>query len=63
MAKKNKKLKIKLVRSMHGRLKAHKACVQGLGLKRIRQSVQVEDTPEIRGMINKVKYLLTVEEE
>ncbi len=48
---------------MHGRLKSHKACVTGLGLKRIRQTVQVEDTPEVRGMINKVIYLLKVEEE
>jgi large subunit ribosomal protein L30 len=48
---------------MHGRLQNHKGCVQGLGLKRIRQTVQVEDTPQIRGMINKIMYLLKVEEE
>jgi large subunit ribosomal protein L30 len=59
---KNKMLKLTLVRSVNGRLKSHKACVTGLGLKRIRQSVQIEDTPEVRGMVNKVKYLLKVEE-
>ena len=63
MAKNKKQLEVTLVRSMHGRLKSHKACVTGLGLKRIRQTVQVEDTPEVRGMINKVIYLLKVEEE
>jgi large subunit ribosomal protein L30 len=54
-------LKITLLRSTSGRLAAHKACVAGLGLRRIRHSVVVQDTPEIRGMINKVSYLLEVE--
>ena len=56
------KVKITLVRSKHGRLASHKACVAGLGLRRIRQTVEVIDTPENRGMINKVRYLLSVEE-
>ena len=57
-----KKVKITLVRSKNGRLASHKACVAGLGLRRIHQTVEVIDTPENRGMINKVKYLLNVEE-
>ena len=57
-----KKLKVTLEKSRHGRLKSHKACVAGLGLRKIRQSVTVLDTPENRGMINKVSYLLSVEE-
>ena len=57
-----KKLKVTLVKSKFGRLKAHKACVAGLGLRRIHQTVEVQDTPENRGMINKVSYLLRVEE-
>ncbi|MGA7801869.1 MAG: 50S ribosomal protein L30 [Gammaproteobacteria bacterium] len=58
----DKKLKVTLVRSVHGRLRNHKACVQGLGLRRIRHSVLVIDTPANRGMINKVSYMLKVEE-
>ncbi|MAT65389.1 MAG: 50S ribosomal protein L30 [Gammaproteobacteria bacterium] len=57
-----KKLKVTLVRSVAGRLRKHKACVAGLGLRRIRHTVEVLDTPENRGMINKVSYLLQVEE-
>ncbi len=57
-----KQLKVTLVKSRFGRLKSHKACVAGLGLRKIRQSVTLEDTPEIRGMINKVSYLVAVEE-
>ena len=57
-----KKIKVTLVKSKHGRLKAHKACVIGLGLRRIHQTVEVIDTPENRGMINRVSYLLRVEE-
>ena len=47
---------------MHGRLKNHKDCVTGLGLRRIGHSVEVLDTPSNRGMINKANYLLQVEE-
>ena len=57
-----KKVKVTLVKSRFGRLKAHRACVAGLGLRRIHQTVEVLDTPENRGMINKVSYLLRVEE-
>lgn len=60
MAKKT--IKLTQMRSTIGRLKAHKACMQGLGLRRIGQTVEVEDTPSTRGMINKVNYLLQVEE-
>ncbi|MBS1269880.1 MAG: 50S ribosomal protein L30 [Gammaproteobacteria bacterium] len=56
-----KKLKIQLVRSIHGRLKKHQDCVRGLGLRRMHQTVEVPDTPETRGMINKVSYLLKLE--
>ncbi len=57
-----KQLQVTLVRSMHGRLKNHKACVRGLGLRRMHHSVRVNDTPENRGMIDKIGYLLKVEE-
>ncbi len=56
------KLRVTLLKGLHGRLAAHKACAHGLGLRRIRQSVEVADTPQNRGMINKVAYLLRVEE-
>ena len=55
-------VKVTLVKSASGRLKNHKACVQGLGLRRIGHTVEVEDTPSVRGMINKVHYLVRVEE-
>jgi len=57
-----KRISVTLVRSKHGRLVSHKACVAGLGLRRMHQTVQVIDTPENRGMINKVRYMLNVEE-
>jgi large subunit ribosomal protein L30 len=57
-----KKVKVTLVKSKFGRLKAHRACVAGLGLRRINHTVEVIDTPENRGMINKVSYLLRVED-
>jgi len=63
MAKaKQKTVKVTLVKSVSGRLKNHKACVAGLGLRRIGHSVEVLDTPSNRGMINKAAYLLQVEE-
>ena len=55
-------IKVTQVKSTHGRLKQHKACVAGLGLRRIGHTVEVEDTPAVRGMINKVNYLVRVEE-
>ena len=59
---KPKELRVTLVKSKHGRLKKHRACVAGLGLRKIHQTVQVADTPENRGMINRVSYLLSVED-
>ena len=56
------KLKVTLVRSTNGRLASHKACVSGLGLRRMRHTVEVENTPSVRGMINKVSYMVKVEE-
>jgi len=56
------KIQVTLVKSVIGRLKKHKACVRGLGLRRMNHTVVVEDTPSNRGMINKVIYLLKVEE-
>jgi large subunit ribosomal protein L30 len=58
----DKKLKVTLVRSFHGRLKKHQACVRGLGLRRMHQTVEVIDTPENRGMVNKISYMLRVED-
>ena len=57
-----KTVKVTLIRSMHGRLASHKACVSGLGLRRMHHTVEVEDTPSVRGMINKVSYMVKVEE-
>ncbi len=57
-----KELKVTLVKSKHGRLKSHKACVVGLGLRKIHQTVSVQDTPENRGMINRISYMVSVEE-
>lgn len=57
-----KKLKVTLVRSLHGRLRKHQACVRGLGLRRMHQTVEVIDTPENRGMIRKVGYMLECKE-
>jgi len=57
-----KKLKVTLVKSPIGTGRKHQACVRGLGLRRIRHSVELEDTPAIRGMINKVSYLVSCEE-
>lgn len=58
----NKTLKVTLVKSKYGRGRKHLACVHGLGLKRMHQTVEVEDTPAVRGMINKIPYMLRVEE-
>ena len=58
----HKKLHVTLVKSVAGRIEAHKACVRGLGLRRQRHTVEIADTPEVRGMINQVSYLLAVKE-
>jgi len=55
------KIRVTLLRSASGRGAAQRACVAGLGLRRIRHSVVVADTPEIRGMIDRVAFLLRVE--
>ncbi len=57
-----KMMNVTLVRSMNGRLKSHQSCVRGLGLKRMHQTVSVEDTPSTRGMLNKVSYMVSLEE-
>ncbi len=57
-----KELKVTMIRSMNGRLKAHKSCARGLGIRKMHNSVLVKDTPENRGMINKISYMLRVEE-
>lgn len=57
-----KKLKVTMIRSKIGRLASHKACLNGLGLKRINQTVKVVDTPANRGMMDKISYMLSIEE-
>jgi large subunit ribosomal protein L30 len=56
-----KTVKVTLLRSTIGTRPAHRATVRGLGLRRINQTRELLDTPEIRGMINKVAYLIRVE--
>ena len=56
-----KTVKVRLVKSPWGRLPKHRACLIGLGLRRIGSERELEDTPAVRGMINKVSYLLEVE--
>ena len=60
MTSQGKTLKVTLKASTNGRLKAHRACARGLGLRRIGHTVEVVDTPENRGMINKIAYLVKV---
>lgn len=57
----DKKIKVTLVRSVIGTKESHRATVRGLGLRRMHQSVELQDTPEVRGMINKVSYLVKAE--
>jgi len=59
--KETSSIKVTLIKSTIGRIEAHRACVRGLGLRRMHHTVEVEDTPAIRGMINTVGYLLKVE--
>ncbi|MFT7651864.1 MAG: large subunit ribosomal protein L30 [Candidatus Azotimanducaceae bacterium] len=59
----DKTIKVTLKKSPIGRLKKHRACVAGLGLRRIGHTVEVEDTPSVRGMINRVFYMVQVEGE
>ncbi len=55
-------IRVTQLKSSSGRLKKHKACLRGLGLRRIRHTVEVAATPENMGMVNKVSYMLKVEE-
>jgi len=57
----DKKLKVTLVKSPIGALASHRACVRGLGLRRMNETVELQDTPAVRGMIRKVSYLLRCE--
>ncbi|MDA1372499.1 MAG: 50S ribosomal protein L30 [Proteobacteria bacterium] len=61
MAKAKSTVKITLVKSPIGTLPKHKLCLKGLGLRRMHQCVEVEDTLAVRGMINKIIYMLAVE--
>lgn len=61
MAKKT--VKITMVRSKIGTKRKHRECLTGLGLRRMHQTVEREDTPEVRGMINRIRYMLSVEGE
>jgi len=63
MAKKSSsKIRVTLVRSPNGQIGKHRETVRGLGLRRMHHTVELEDTPSVRGMINKVYYLVRVEE-
>ncbi|MGB5177670.1 MAG: 50S ribosomal protein L30 [Gammaproteobacteria bacterium] len=57
-----KKIRISQTKSSNGRLQSHKATLTGLGLRRIRHTVELDDTPEIRGMISKVAYMVRIED-
>lgn len=58
----NKKINVTMVKSKIGRLATHKACLSGLGLRKINQTVVIIDNPENRGMINKIAYMLKIKE-
>ena len=59
--KSGKKVRVTLVRGLIGTRESHRATVRGLGLRRINHTVELEDTPSVRGMINKVNYLVKCE--
>jgi large subunit ribosomal protein L30 len=56
-----KTIRVKLVKGLAGCKRTHRDTVRGLGLKRLHHTVELQDTPEVRGMINKVYYLVRVE--
>jgi large subunit ribosomal protein L30 len=62
MAEGAKTLRVKLVKGMMGTKQSHRATVRGLGLRRRNHCVELPDTPAVRGMINRVSYLLQVSE-
>ena len=57
----DKKVKVTLVKSLIGTKQSHRATVRGLGLRRLNSSAELQDTPAVRGMINKVSYLVKCE--
>jgi len=57
-----KKIRITQTKSSHGRLQRHRDTMRGLGLRRIRHTVELDDTPEVRGMVNRVAYMVRVED-
>ena len=61
MATDGKKLKVTLVRSLINTKADHRATARGLGLRRLNHTVELEDTPAVRGMINKITYLVKCE--
>ena len=61
MSEKNKKIKVTLIKSLIGTKKSHRATVRGLGLRKINSCVELENTPAVQGMINKICYLLKCE--
>jgi large subunit ribosomal protein L30 len=61
MSENKSMIKVTLIKSVIGTIEKHRACVRGLGLRRLHHTVQVLDTPENRGMINRVNYLLKAE--
>lgn len=56
------RIRVTLVRSLAGRLRQHRLCVQGLGLRRMNQTVELDATPAIMGMVNKAAFMLRVEQ-
>ena len=58
----NRKIKVTLVKSVIGTKQSHRATVRGLGLRRMNHMVELYDSPEIRGMVNKVAYLVKCED-
>ena len=58
----NKTVKVTLVRSPIGTMERHRECLKGLGLRRMHQTVDLQDTPAVRGIINKIYYMLQVED-
>jgi large subunit ribosomal protein L30 len=61
MTSNGKKIKVTLIKSLIGTKRSHRATVRGMGLRRINSSVELDDTPAIRGMINNVYYLVRSE--
>lgn len=57
-----KELKIKLIKSPIGRIEKHKLCVKGLGFRKIHQTITLEDTPSVRGMVNKIRDMVEIVE-